>query len=247
MGWGLTVEQREQRAEQKRIRKQEKEDEKYKKRKEQRMKEMEMDIKRGEERRREAMRKTFNYKIILIGNQNVGKTTLIRKFTDPKEQKEYDSEQAKHQAVFVTTHSLKIDVDTVKFEIWDTAGQEELQPLGSTYYHGSHAWLVLFDQNNLRSFQAVDDWIGKFLESADYDNNSHADDASSPLPIFLVWNKTDLERDEDITDDMIEYLYTKYDNLHNSIYKISALNGENVEELFHSVAVHLINRQEMGQ
>ena len=114
-----------------------------------------------EERIRLANKKTYNFKIILIGELLSFINRLNKKYEGflqaikmlvkqaqyaliltLKKNKDYDDENAKLQAVFVTNHSTNVDIDEVNFEIWDTAGQEELQPLGSSYYRDTQACLV---------------------------------------------------------------------------------------------------------
>ena len=78
------------------------------------------------------------------------------------------------------------DHKTVTLQIWDTAGQERYQSLGSAFYRGAEACILVFDITSITSFRSVDTWRQNFLDKAMPKNPEE-------FPFFLLGNKSDLE------------------------------------------------------
>jgi len=116
-------------------------------------------------------------KLLLIGNSNVGKSSLSLRFSDD---------------VYVPSYMATIGIDfrirTVdigdkkyKLQIWDTAGQEKFRSITYSYYHGANGVLVVYDVTDRFSFQSIESWM---------DNISrHTRD---PIAVVLVGNKCEL-------------------------------------------------------
>jgi len=101
----------------------------------------------------------FLFKIALVGDSSVGKTSLMRRFTD----NEFDVTTQKatigvqFSVMRLPLHSGKI----AKLQVWDTAGQERYRAISAAYYRGAHAVLIVFDMTSKKSFDNVQYWFNE--------------------------------------------------------------------------------------
>ena len=157
------------------------------------------------------------YRIVLIGDAAVGKSSLYRSFT--KEGVDNIYQQTVGAAFY--EYEIKSNSKTLHFQIWDTAGQETYQGLGPIYYRNASAAIAVFDITNHQSFQDLPKWIQSFHDVTGEDKK-----------IFIVANKSDLEDERQISTEDIE-LYARQNNY--PIFMTSAVNGYNVDLLFSCV------------
>lgn len=130
------------------------------------------------------------FKVIVIGDAFVGKTTLIGCMQTNQYQKDY---YATVGCAF-TPIDCKLNNRDVKLHIWDTAGAEKHNThFFKSYYRSSDFACVCFSYDNLESFNRVDFWIQTVRENADPN-----------IPIFLVGCKSDLSHK--ITEELIQGL-----------------------------------------
>ena len=157
-------------------------------------------------------------KLLLIGNAYVGKTLIVQKFIDNTFSKSTVS------TIGVDLQSKVIDINgkTVKYLIWDTAGEDRMKTMTYSYYRGCHVILVVYDVTDRKSFQNVSTWvecIDKF--------------AKANVLRILVGNKTDLQDKRVISPEdgkqLAEQNGLKY-------YEISALTTTGLHEMFEDVA-----------
>eukprot|EP01087_Luapelamoeba_hula_P017594 TRINITY_DN555_c0_g1_i1.p1 TRINITY_DN555_c0_g1~~TRINITY_DN555_c0_g1_i1.p1 ORF type:complete len:204 (-),score=31.88 TRINITY_DN555_c0_g1_i1:124-735(-) len=159
------------------------------------------------------------YKIIILGNPNVGKTSLILRWAENK----FDEEGPEN--VDTKTKSVKVGSKEVKLTVTDTAGQERFRTLTSSYYRNADAILVVYDITNEDSYTDVPAWVEE--------GQRYAVDSI----MFLVGNKTDLSG-ERVTDAAVAKEYAEQEEL--AFYmETSAKSNSNVDELFLAVAKKL--------
>ena len=150
-----------------------------------------------------------NYKIILLGETNSGKTTLFNKFIYNKDKYNYISSIT----VDDDTKNLTYKNNNYSITLYDTAGQERFRSITKAYYHMADGFLLMFDITDENSLLAVKNWI----EDIKSFNNSN---------IFLILgNKDDL--DNKISDDVINENLGNYNHL---FLKTSAIKNINVKE-----------------
>ncbi|KAG8007410.1 Ras-related protein rab7 [Nibea albiflora] len=81
--------------------------------------------------------------------------------------------------------SVNIDGEMVTLQIWDTAGTERFQSLGTPLYRGAHCCVLVFDVTSRASFSALDGWRKEFLIQGEPQDPSN-------FPFIVLGNKTDL-------------------------------------------------------
>ena len=97
----------------------------------------------------------YLFKVLLIGNSSVGKSSLLLRFVDNA-----------WSDLFVPTigvdfkiKTMTIDSKNVKLQIWDTAGQERFKNITASYYRGAHGILVVYDITDMESFKNINNWL----------------------------------------------------------------------------------------
>merc|ERR1719515_442416 len=100
---------------------------------------------------RPATNKIIQFKLVLLGEAAVGKSSLVLRFVKGHFQ---DYQESTIGAAFLTQTVCFEDI-TVKFEIWDTAGQERYHSLAPMYYRGAQAAIVVYDITNPDTFGRV--------------------------------------------------------------------------------------------
>ncbi|XP_065545771.1 ras-related protein Rab-39B isoform X2 [Lathamus discolor] len=98
----------------------------------------------------------YQFRLIVIGDSTVGKSCLIRRFTEGR------FAQISDPTVGVDFFSRLVEIEPgkrIKLQIWDTAGQERFRSITRAYYRNSVGGLLLFDITNRRSFQNVHEWL----------------------------------------------------------------------------------------
>ncbi|TPX55960.1 hypothetical protein PhCBS80983_g04900 [Powellomyces hirtus] len=129
-----------------------------------------------------ATRKKVLLKVIILGDSGVGKTSLMNQYVNKKFSTQY---KATIGADFLTKEVM-VDDRLVTMQIWDTAGQERFQSLGVAFYRGADCCVLVYDVNNVKSFETLDSWRDEFLLQAsprDPDN----------FPFVVLGNKVDIE------------------------------------------------------
>ena len=118
------------------------------------------------------------FKILLIGDAGVGKSSILLRFTDDA----FEEHLASTIGVDFKVKTVTIGGSTVKLTIWDTAGQERFRTLTSSYYRGCHGVILTYDVNDRQTFTNLKQW----LEEGDMYSTSQS---SAKM---LVGNKIDV-------------------------------------------------------
>jgi len=160
----------------------------------------------------------FHFKLVLLGDASVGKSCLVVRFAKGEF---YEYQEPTIGAAFLT-QMVSLGSEVVKFEIWDTAGQERYKSLAPMYYRGAAAAVVVFDITSKDSFDAAKAWVVEL--------------SNTDTLIALAGNKADLEANRVIDRETAR----AYAESMNILYmETSAKTGQNVNELFHDIAVRL--------
>uniref|UniRef100_A0A8C3UNU5 Rab6 n=1 Tax=Catharus ustulatus TaxID=91951 RepID=A0A8C3UNU5_CATUS len=162
------------------------------------------------------------FKLVFLGEQSVGKTSLITRFM-------YDSFDNTYQATIgidFLSKTMYLEDRTVRLQLWDTAGQERFRSLIPSYIRDSTIAVVVYDiTSELEFFQQTSKWIDDVRT-----------ERGSDVIIMLVGNKTDLADKRQITTEEGEQ---RAKELNVMFIETSAKTGYNVKQLFRRVAAAL--------
>ncbi|MCJ1417761.1 Ras- protein Rab-6B [Xylographa parallela] len=158
------------------------------------------------------------FKLVFLGEQSVGKTSLITRFM-------YDSFDNMYQATIgidFLSKTMYLEDRTVRLQLWDTAGQERFRSLIPSYIRDSSVAVVVYDISSLKSFQNTRKWV-----------DDVRGERGNDVIIVLVGNKTDLGDKREVTQAMGEEEAKRCGAL---FVETSAKVGANVKGLFRKIA-----------
>lgn len=128
-------------------------------------------------------------KLVILGSQGVGKTSLVNRFVNPLSPLPTTS-QATIGASFITKRILDPDTNTtVRLQIWDTAGQERFRSISRLYYRGANACLLCYDVTSERSWEEMKGWLREMRDNCDLGS---AGNGGAGMVVHIVGTKTDL-------------------------------------------------------
>ncbi|GAB0193160.1 ras-related protein Rab-3B [Grus japonensis] len=156
----------------------------------------------------------YMFKLLIIGNSSVGKTSFLFRYADDT-----------FTPAFVSTVGIDFKVKTVyrndkrvKLQIWDTAGQERYRTITTAYYRGAMGFILMYDITSEDSFNAVQDWATQ-IKTYSWDN----------AQVILVGNKCDMEDERIIPVEKGKHLA---DQLGFDYFEASAKENINVRQVF---------------
>ncbi|RLN87576.1 hypothetical protein BBJ28_00005875 [Nothophytophthora sp. Chile5] len=130
----------------------------------------------------------YTIEYIIIGDSEVGKSSLLLQFTEQHFQPIHDLTIG----VEFGAKLLEVDGRKVKLEIWDTAGQETFLSITRSYYRGADGALLVYDVSRRESFEHLGRWLQECHQ------NCHNDE----VEIMVVGMKCDVQaRDREVTED----------------------------------------------
>ncbi|XP_069716725.1 ras-related protein Rab-17 isoform X1 [Phaenicophaeus curvirostris] len=166
----------------------------------------------------EGINPTYIYKVVLLGSTSVGKSSLAYRYV-----KNDFKESLPTVGCSFFTQTLKVEAATIKFEIWDTAGQEKYHSVGHLYYRGAHAALLVYDITNKETLNRAKMWL------TDLEKEFLPDE----IVIALVGNKTDLAAEREVaTEEGEEFARTKG----LLFMETSAKSNHQVNDIFMTIA-----------
>ena len=169
--------------------------------------------------------KKFRFKITVIGDGMVGKTSLIKKFTKGSFRQDYVKTIGAQFSVF----DREIDEDKIRLLFWDIAGQVDFNFLRPSFFNNSRAAIIVYslEGNDLgkKSFKHIVDWYKDITQYC------------GEIPIIIFANKVDLVEEDNLDDSKIQKLVEKHNFL--GYYKTSAKTGHGVIEAFNVIIENL--------
>ncbi|KAI7901512.1 ras family-domain-containing protein [Cokeromyces recurvatus] len=172
-----------------------------------------------QQQQQQGQNKTYQFKLVLLGESAVGKSSLVMRFV----KNHFDEyRESTIGAAFLAQTVTLDDNTTVKFEIWDTAGQERYKSLAPMYYRNANCAIVVYDITQASSLEKAKAWVNELQRQADPN-----------IVIALAGNKSDLEARRAIeTKTAQEYA----DEVGSLFFETSAKTAHNVNELFNAIA-----------
>ena len=174
----------------------------------------------------------YQFRVILIGDSKVGKTSLLYRLKTKSGQLPSTTTTI---GVDYHTTMLQVNDAIVNFQLWDTAGQEDFKSITTSFFRSAVAGLLVFDVTNRNSFYHLHEWITEAKA------NSHPD---HDIVLLLVGNKADLEAEREVSYDEAEN-FASQNNM--NYIETSAKNGTNVQEAAVEMSKTLLSQIEGGQ
>ncbi len=159
----------------------------------------------------------YKCKIVLLGEAQTGKTSIVYRFVNDTFKKSYKST--------LGVNLLKKDLEVEKYgetsaQIWDLGGQESFRNLRKLYLEGAHGALLLYDVTNRETFEKLDNWVKSFEETR------------ANKPLLLIGNKIDLENSIQVSEEEGKE-YASEHGFH--FIQTSAKTGDNVDKAFENL------------
>ena len=169
----------------------------------------------------------LNYKLIFLGESNVGKTSLLLRYIDG----------VFENNIPILGFDLKYkylihDNKKIKLDIWNTVGLERFRGIPQNYFRGAHGIIFVFDITNKDSFNKLKVWL------------SDAKQKINPGTVMVVAeNKIDLEEKREVLKDLIKEFGEKNEI---EIFSTSAKSGEGISEMIGNLVSKLYNNKNIG-
>ena len=177
----------------------------------------------------EQKKEIYIYKIVILGNTSVGKTSFLIRFCDDK----FLEDSLTTIGVDYKNKFVKRNNKNIKLIIMDTAGQERFRSIGKNMIRDADGIILMYDVTNEGSFNEMKEWINNIKENTDIEK----------IGIIMVGNKIDLKDSIKIN----KQSKTNFENKYSiKIYEASAKDNINVNETF----IYLVDKMqqlELGQ
>ena len=121
----------------------------------------------------------IKYKILLLGNTQVGKTSMLKRFCD----EQYNEDTLSTIGIDAKTKFINHKDRKIQLDIWDTAGQERFLSITKNTYKGSDGIILIYDLTSKKTFNSINNWIKGINEAIDINK----------IGFVLVGNKSDCE------------------------------------------------------
>lgn len=164
--------------------------------------------------------KSYDYlfKLLLIGDSGVGKTSILFKFSEDT-----------FSPAFISTigidfkiRTIEVDGKRIKLQVWDTAGQERFRTITTAYYRGAMGIMLVYDVSNLKSFENISNWIRNIEIHATQD-----------VELMILGNKCDISDKRQVSKEKGEQLALQHSI---KFFETSAKAAINIEEAFVTLA-----------
>ncbi|XP_060534773.1 ras-related protein Rab-21 [Cylas formicarius] len=169
---------------------------------------------------------TQNFKVVLLGEGCVGKTSLVLRYVEDK----FNSNHISTVQASFLTKKINIDGKRINLAIWDTAGQEKFHALGPIYYRSSNGAVLVYDITDEDSFQKVKSWVKELRKML-----------GSELCLVIAGNKIDLEKDRTVSREIAEEYAGKVGAVH---FETSAKLNEGVDDMFVALSRRMLTVSE---
>jgi len=164
------------------------------------------------------------FKVVVLGDPSVGKTSTILRFTDNVFLRAY----IPTMGLNITQKIFNIDKNSVELVLWDIGGQTKFEIIRKKFYEGMSMILLLFDLTKPMSFANVPKW---HQDIKNYFKNDQK------IKGYLIGNKNDLMEERIVSEiDAVRLAFA----LDLDYIEISALTGYNIEKTFHEIASNLL-------
>ncbi|XP_034435005.1 ras and EF-hand domain-containing protein isoform X1 [Hippoglossus hippoglossus] len=166
------------------------------------------------------------FKVVLVGNSSVGKTSLLRSFCEGR----FHPATTATVGIDYSVKTLTLDNMQVAMQLWDTAGQERYRSITKQFFRKADGVVVMYDVTVQESFSAVRPWLINVQEAA-----------GEGVPVLLIGNKMDMDGEREVSFKEAEQL--AYENK-VMFFEVSAYTGKNVTESLTHLARVLMEQED---
>jgi len=164
----------------------------------------------------------YLFKLVLIGDSGVGKSSLLIRFADDN----FSTQFISTIGIDYRFKTITIDGKNVRLQVWDTAGQERFRSITPGYYQSADGIIMAYAINDLSSFEHIEEWLD--------DVRKHA---QPNINVILVGNKCDLESERQVS---LERTLSLSNELHLRYVEASAKESTRVNDAFVQLATDLV-------
>lgn len=165
----------------------------------------------------------FVFKIVVIGDGAVGKTSLIARFAEKTFQAEYKPTLGTN----IVIKELQLDNNNIKLLLWDIAGQAKWRDVRHLYYKGAQGSILVFDVTRPGTFESIPAWYKDLIKF------------SGDIPRILLANKVDLTDIRKVNQDQGQTIAKEFDA---SYFETSAKDGTQVNDAFEKLSIAILNK-----
>jgi small GTP-binding protein len=175
-------------------------------------------------------RQVYRFKVILLGDIAVGKTSILSRFVEEKFTAEYKC----NVGVEFKVKSLFLDESTgADLQIWDTCGEERFRTITRQYYRDTHGVILIFDLTNRNSFEKLSSWLEDIGEYGPKETST-----------IIIGNKSDLIEERKVLFNEA-YNFASRNNV--QYIEVSAKTGNNVGLLFENLTKSMVKREQENE
>ncbi|MEM2109949.1 MAG: Rab family GTPase [Candidatus Odinarchaeota archaeon] len=173
------------------------------------------------------MSKKYVFKLVVLGDERVGKTSLIFRYTERRFLGDYKPTIG----IDFSAKLVEVGKYNVDLIIWDLGGQEKYRILRKHYLEGARGAILVFDLTNRQSFEHLNSWYNDLQQNC------------SGVPSILVGNKADLTADRKVSP---EEGRRKAEELGIKYVECSAKDGTDVDDAFKNITQQMIDKYVTG-
>lgn len=163
--------------------------------------------------------KTIEGKVVILGSQGVGKTSLIGRYIG-----NFEHASPTIGASFFNC-KLNLGDTKIKLHVWDTAGQERFRSMAPMYYRNANAAMLVFDLTQYNTFAAIKGWVKELQQNVE-----------ESMVLTVIGNKSDLHQRQVDGEEGRKYATS----IGATYHEISVLHNEGVENVFLAIAKGLL-------
>ena len=182
----------------------------------------------------------YLFKIIVIGNSGVGKSSLFNRFIDNTFSESYQATLGVDFKIKTVIFKNKL----IKLTLWDTAGQERFEAMTAKYYRGANGVFLVYDVTDGDSFESVEKWdfeVEKEIGQTGQDQKIQTNQTNQRPEKIILGNKSDLLNKIAVSEQMSHNLSQKMAIPH---FRVSAKNNSLVEVAFQKLIAGMVEKAE---
>jgi small GTP-binding protein len=166
-------------------------------------------------------------KLVVIGDPNVGKTSILNEFVN----REFSTDYQPTIGLATMTRQLEVDGAFITLNLWDTAGQERFRALGVSFYRGTQICVIVYDITSASSFVAVREWHSTFTAACGH--------GAAEISMLLLGNKLDVREQREVEADLGREFAAQNGMI---FFEVSAQTAEGIVTAFEAAVRHFLAR-----